>query len=86
MALTDKASQALMNIREGTLQAEIRVSEIAGATQEQSVASNEIAKNVERVAHMAEENDFAVGETARDAQQIGELAGRLHNLVSRFST
>ena len=48
------------------------------------MVSNEIAKNVERVAQMAEENNMAVGETARDAQQVGQLADRLHKLVSRF--
>lgn len=82
--LTDQATTALMNISAGTQQAETRVSDIASATQEQSVASSEIAKNVERVAQMAEENNMAVGETAGDARQLGQLADRLHNLVSRF--
>lgn len=84
VALTSRATEALMKISAGTRQTETRVSDIASATYEQSMASTEIAKNVERVAQMAEENNMAVGETARDAQQVGQLAERLHKLVSRF--
>lgn len=82
--LTAQATEALMKICEGNQHTETRVGDIATATHEQSMASTEIAKNVERVAQMAEENNVAVGRTSQDALQVGQLADRLHNLISRF--
>ena len=60
------------------------VDDIALALNEQSVASQEIAKNVERIAHMAEENSATVSQTAASARQMGELAVQLRQAVSRF--
>jgi methyl-accepting chemotaxis protein len=85
VALIMQAKEALTRISSGTGQTERRVSDIASATQEQTMASTEIAKNIERVALMAEENDTAVTETAHEVQQIRLLTDRLHQLVSRFS-
>jgi len=85
VALSMQATEALKKISTGTRQAEIRVTDIASATQEQNLASAEIAKNIEQVAQMAEENEATVGVTAQETQQITQLADRLHQLVSRFS-
>ncbi|MDO8934120.1 MAG: methyl-accepting chemotaxis protein [Rhodocyclaceae bacterium] len=84
VTLASQAAEALVKISAGTRHAESRVNDIANATQEQSQAGSEIARNVEQVAQMAEENNAAVSETAEDAQQLKGLADRLHNLVGRF--
>ncbi|OGT02731.1 MAG: hypothetical protein A3F73_07450 [Gallionellales bacterium RIFCSPLOWO2_12_FULL_59_22] len=84
VALASRAAEALAKISGGTQQTEARVGDIANATQEQNVAGAEIAKNVERIAQMAEENNNVVAQVEADAQQLRELAGNLRNLVGKF--
>lgn len=59
-------------------------SEISSALKEQSVASNEIAANVEKIAQMSEENSAATREAADTARQLETLAVGTRNVVSRF--
>ncbi len=82
--LAARAAESLEKINQGARQAEVRVGEIADATREQSVASNDIAANVERIARMAAENTAAVGETTEDARHLRELADSLRGLVGQF--
>ncbi|HEY6895717.1 MAG TPA: methyl-accepting chemotaxis protein [Rhodocyclaceae bacterium] len=86
VVLAQTAADSLAEIRVGTGKASGRVDEIAAAIREESAASVEVARNVERVARMAEENKGAVDESARDAGQLRLLAERLHGLVGRFKT
>jgi len=84
VALSAAAAASLARISDGTANARCRVEEIAHATEEESRAGAAIARNVEQVAAMAEENKLAVGETSRDALQLTEFATRLDKLVGRF--
>jgi methyl-accepting chemotaxis protein len=84
VALSAAAATSLTKISEGTATAQARVEEIAHATEEESRAGAAIARNVEQVAAMAEENKQAIGETAQDAGQLDQLASRLDHLVGRF--
>lgn len=61
------------------------VNEISSTLKEQSVASNEIASNVERIAQMSEENSAATREVADTARQLEVLAMGTRNAVSQFS-
>jgi methyl-accepting chemotaxis protein len=84
VGLTARAAEALARITEGAHHTEKRIDDIAHATQEESVAGGEIARNVERVAQMAEDNKAAAIETANDAHMLADLSDRLGSLVGRF--
>ena len=51
------------------------VSEISASISQQSVASNNIAVEVERTAQMSEEASAAAQHTATTAKHLSELAG-----------
>jgi methyl-accepting chemotaxis protein len=60
------------------------VSDIAASVSEQSVASSEIARNVEKIAQMSEENYASVQSNTQDVIQLDKLAKELHDAVSKF--
>jgi methyl-accepting chemotaxis protein len=60
------------------------VNDIAVAVGEQSLASNEIARNVERIAQMSEENYAAVAMNTQEIAHLEELSKSLQTAVSRF--
>ena len=62
------------------------VSEISVSLREQASASTDIARSVERIAQMAEENNAAAGGNASTAQNLSSLAENLSAEVSRFKT
>ncbi len=57
---------------------------IAHSTKEQTEASNEIAKNMERIAQMVEESSGAVKEVSVAAGNLEILATRMQNSTRRF--
>lgn len=61
------------------------VNEIAGAVSEQSSASNDIARNVDNIARMAEQNSELLRETSTAAEQLHHHAQELNSAVSRFT-
>lgn len=68
-------------------QAEIaaqRIRDIAYAMQEQTAAATDIARNVEAVAQMAEENNAAVGSVTNSASQLKQLAEGLQQQMAGF--
>jgi methyl-accepting chemotaxis protein len=62
------------------------VSEISIALREQASASTDIARNVERIAQMAEENNAAASGNADTAGELRQLAETLNGEVARFKT
>ena len=62
------------------------VSEISNALREQASASGEIARNVESIAQMAEQNNAAAQSTAQTARELRQLAAGLETEVGRFRT
>ena len=60
------------------------VRDIAEATREQSVATNEMAQAAEQVNRMTLENDQAVQSATRTVAELSALASGLHALVGRF--
>ncbi|MBK8335256.1 MAG: methyl-accepting chemotaxis protein [Sterolibacteriaceae bacterium] len=84
--LANKAARALTEIRESTEQTQAKVADIADATNEQSGASNEIARHVERIARMTDENSTAATEAAQLASRLEGFAGNLRAQVERFRT
>lgn len=82
--LTTRAGASMAEINDGAREVLRAVSEISLALREQSSASAEIARNVERIASMAEENSAAVGDTAEIATSLRTLATALEQRVERF--
>jgi methyl-accepting chemotaxis protein len=70
----DNADHAIKRIGENAAVATRRISEIAAAIQQQSVASNNIASQVECTAQMSEESSAAAQHTAQSAAQLDQLA------------
>ncbi len=60
------------------------VSDIASSVNEQSLASTEIARNVEKIAQMSEENHAAVASNSLEIVRLEQLARELQEAVSKF--
>ena len=76
---------AVLNEIERQSQAAVgAVSDIAGSTREQSAASQEIARGVEKISRMAEANREASQANLDGVQRIRALADELSRSVSRF--
>ncbi len=82
--LTTRAGQSMAQINDGAREVLRAVSDISFALREQSSASAEIARNVERIAQSAEENSAAVSEAATTASSLRTLATELEQKVVRF--
>ena len=79
VTLAMKAGDAMGEIQANAGRVVETVGDISTAMREQSSASSDIARNVERIAQMAEENNASVAEnaaTARAGKPVGRLAGR----------
>ncbi|WP_374422329.1 methyl-accepting chemotaxis protein [Chromobacterium sp.] len=84
VALSGTLSERLAQIRVLSTRLLEKTSEIAEAMREQSTASNEAAKNVERIANMGTENGLSVEESSAMAQQLSGLAHGLDAAINRF--
>ncbi|MFA9438896.1 methyl-accepting chemotaxis protein [Uliginosibacterium sp. sgz301328] len=82
--LTNQAGESMMRIRDESGRVVQSVSDISLALREQTSASTEIARNVEHIARMADENNAAVAETAQTANRLESLAHQLTTEVARF--
>jgi methyl-accepting chemotaxis protein len=85
LALSQEAGAAIARVTETSQQVMASVGEISAALKEQSQASNDIARHVENIAQMAEENSGAVAHTKESAQKLDGLAASLQASVMRFS-
>ncbi len=82
--LTRRAGAAMDEIRNGAQGVVQSVSDISSALREQSAASNDISRNVEQIAQMAEENNATVAEAESTAQHLEALARTLRAEVGHF--
>ncbi len=76
----------LATIDENNGQTEVVVRDIACATQEQSAASGDIARQVEQISQMAGENAGTSDNNRQQAGAMMRLAGDLRDAVARFRT
>jgi methyl-accepting chemotaxis protein len=84
VALATQAGTSIGEIEISARQVRDTVGEISSSLHEQSAASTEIAKNVERIAQMAEENNAAVAENAATTVQLARLSETLETEARRF--
>ncbi len=81
-----RAGESIGLVQEHSRRVVEAVSEITVALREQAAASTEIARNVERIAQMAEQNNAAAGSNAHTADGLRQLAETLNGEVGRFRT
>jgi methyl-accepting chemotaxis protein len=84
VGLAQQASESMLGISDGAQRVVQAVTDISNALKEQSVASNDIAANVEKIAQMSEENSAATREAAETARQLEELAASTRQAVAVF--
>jgi methyl-accepting chemotaxis protein len=84
VALAGEAAAALRSINDGATEALHQIRSVAHATAEQTQASNSIASNVERIAHMVEESDHSVLAAEQTVNQLSALATELDSTIARF--
>jgi len=71
-------------IRESASTMQLAIGGISDALREQRGASTDLARNVESIAQMSEENSAAVGSVASTAHRLLTVADSLKSSVSRF--
>ncbi|MDX5444564.1 MAG: methyl-accepting chemotaxis protein [Zoogloeaceae bacterium] len=82
--LANEAGSVIERIAGGARAVVDHAAGISDALKEQTVASNDVAGNVERIAQMAEENNRSVRETADTVRELERLGTLLTETVGRF--
>lgn len=82
--LANQAGESIKVIQVGAEHVVDVVSNISNALQEQSQASAEIARNIESIAQMVEENNSSSEQAASAAHQLQRLAQELSSSVKSF--
>ncbi len=85
-SLAEQVAATLARINEGARLTMERINDISSAASEQGTASNDIARNVEKIAQMTEENSAAITQASSSARDLEALASRLHAEVAVFKT
>ena len=85
-SLAEEVASTLARINEGARVTMERINDISSAAAEQGTASNDIARNVEKIAQMTEETSAAITQASSTAMQLEALASKLHAEVAQFKT
>jgi len=84
LALAVQGGESVTRLRESALDVVRAVNEISDALKQQGLASQDIAQNVENIAHSSQANATASSTTSRAVEEIYTCADQLRGLVSRF--
>ena len=60
------------------------VNQVAGASEEQSSAAEQISKNIEAISNVTNESTAGIQQVARSAEDLNKLTDNLQSLISRF--
>jgi methyl-accepting chemotaxis protein len=85
LRLSEAAGATITHLPTSANEVLVAVREISHALLEQSQASSDIARHVEKIAQLAQENSGAVDQTKESAQSLRCLAGTLQTSVMRFA-
>ena len=83
--LAARAEDSMLQIKAGSDRVAAAVTDISSALSEQTTASSDIARNVEKIANMAERNEAAVSHVAQAARDLQQLSQHLQQSVSKIS-
>ena len=84
VASAREAGAAILRIREGSGEVGVRVADISSAISEQGEASHTMARSVEQVARMSEENSAAAAKAAQSSAFLRELSQQMQAAVGRY--
>ena len=84
MRAAEDAANSLRQIKDGAQSTLISIREMANATKEQSIVSNNIADKIAKISTMADETSTAMQSAELGAVDLERIAGELTVLVSRF--
>lgn len=84
VSLANQAGAAIAQIRNGATQVTVAVTDISAALEAQHAASTDLARRVEIIAQMSEENSAAVPRSAQSAESMSQLAKSLQAAVACF--
>ncbi|MDT3718381.1 methyl-accepting chemotaxis protein [Pseudomonas oryzihabitans] len=82
--LANQAGEAVVSINTSSDNVVRVVNQISLALREQTAASHDVARNVERIAQMAQQNSEAIGETVQTAVSLDALAKDLNRQIGQF--
>jgi len=85
-SLAQEAGERMQSITEGAGIASGSIAEISDALKEQSQASHDLARHVESIAQMSEENNAAAEGVAENAKYLGRLANEVKVALQAFRT
>ncbi|MDR2259626.1 MAG: methyl-accepting chemotaxis protein [Azoarcus sp.] len=83
-SLAQKAGEHMKMIREEAGKVSKAVAEISDALKEQSQASHDVARHVESIAQMTDENNASAEEAAGNAKRLNQLAEEVGATLKRF--
>jgi methyl-accepting chemotaxis protein len=86
VTLANRATNSLCEIDSGAKRTAQSIGEIASATHEQQGASQEIARNVEKISIMAEDNSRSISSLSSAVHKLKELALNFETSVAQFQT
>jgi len=84
--MSEQAGHSMQEIQEKEKTVVSAVNEIAVALEQQSQASNDIAKQIEHIARATEENSQSISGTADASRRLNALGQSLQETVSKFRT
>lgn len=82
--LAAQAEDSMRQIKAGSDRVVAAVTDISNALSEQTTASGDIARNVEKIANMAERNESSVSHVADAARDLQQLSLQLQQSVSKI--
>ncbi len=80
----DLVANVLKQAGKAVEQASGGIGDIASSVAEQSMASNDIARHVEGIAQMAEENHTMIAQSEQGSMRLNQLAQEMQSVVDRF--
>ncbi len=83
-ALANDAGSRMDNIRQSAQRVTAAIVDISSALKEQSIASHDIARHVESIAQMTDENHAAAENTAESAQRLDALSRDVAQVIASF--
>ena len=83
-AVARQAGEAIVGIRNGSGEVVNATTDISTALKEQTAASDLIARQVEVIATMSDENTAALGSVKSASEEMKQLSDEMHRTVDRF--
>lgn len=84
MTAADRASTSIAEVESSSNEVISVVGDIAAATREQSMASTDLAKRIEVISQVSEENRATISSVSQAAQELATIAEKLQLSMERF--